>query len=239
MGDIRYDACVEGIKSQADAIQRQIDAINAQLASDIDRLRKQFAAKRVDISPNDSNGLPVAEDTNIGVSELSGGAVPSSNLNSKNPFALNNKKTGGSGGNSGNPGSGGSLSGANGGVGWDFNNPNNNVDSGQMQGLPSQPDSGTLASGGDGTGGGIPSGDNPFGDPMMPGEEDPFANVGPEGAKQPTSYGNGFMELARLTHRRVYAHLGELLGGTGTSKSPQITNKENKNPERTITSTKN
>lgn len=74
---------------------------------------------------------------------------------------------------------------------------------------------------------------------MMPGAEDPFANVGPEGAKQPTSYGNGFMELARLTHRRVYAHLGELLGGSGTSKSPQITNKENKNPERTITSTKN
>jgi hypothetical protein len=47
------------------------------------------------------------------------------------------------------------------------------------------------------------------------------------------------MELARLTHRRVYAHLTELLGGSGTNKSPQITNKENKNPERTITSTKN
>ena len=44
------------------------------------------------------------------------------------------------------------------------------------------------------------------------------------------------MELARQTHRRVYAHLGELLGGTG---SPQITKKETKNPERTITSTKN
>ena len=243
IGDISYQACVEGIESQAEAIQRQIDAINAQLASDIDRLRKQFAAKRVDIAPNDSKGLPVAEDTNIGVSELSGGGVPGSKFSSKNPLAgFNNKKNlGGFGGgsNSGGAGSGGGLAGSNDGVGWDFKNPNDNTDPDKMNGLTKQPDSGTLASGGDGGGGGVPSGENPFGDPLMPGAEDPFANVGPEGAKQLTSYGNGFMELARLTHRRVYAHLNELLGGSGTSSGPQISNKENKNPERTITSTKN
>jgi hypothetical protein len=46
MGDIGLQACKDGITSQAEAIQRQIDAINAQLAGDIDRLRQQFAAKR-------------------------------------------------------------------------------------------------------------------------------------------------------------------------------------------------
>jgi hypothetical protein len=69
----------------------------------------------------------------------------------------------------------------------------------------------------------------------MPGTEDAFANVGPEGAKA-GSMGNGFWELAMRTHRRVYAHLGELLGG---QSGPQISNKENKNPERNISSTKN
>lgn len=241
MGDIGYQACADGIKSQAEAIQRQIDAINAQLASDIDRLRKQFAAKRVDIKPNDSNGLPVANDTNVEVSELSGGGIPASSLKSKNPFAQNNnnnkKNLSGSGFNSGGSGGlGGGLGGDSGGVGWDFGNPNSGDNPDSYRGLPQQPDSGSLASGNGEGNGSIPSGENPFGDPLMPAEEDAFANVGPESAKQSVSYGNGFMELARQTHRRVYAHLGELLGGTG---SPQITKKENKNPERTITSTKN
>jgi hypothetical protein len=234
MSDIRYDQCADGIKNQAEELQRRIDALNAQLASDIDRLRKQFAARRVDIAPSNSTGLPVAEDTNVEVSELSGGNIGSSNFKSKNPLADLSKKNASPNASAPNGSGGSGLSGGEG-PGWEFKDPRNTSGSDAFGGLVNQPEAGTLASGTDGGSGG-PSAENPFGDPMMPGSEDPFANVSPEGAKQLTSYGNGFMELARQTHRRVYAHLGELLG---SSTSPQITNKENKNPERTITSTKN
>jgi hypothetical protein len=234
MGDIGHQACADGIKSQAEAIQRQIDAINAQLAGDIDRLRKQFAAKRVEISPKDSNGLPVAEDTNVGVSELNGAGVPSSNFKSKNPLALDNKKNN-SGGVAGGGAPGGAGAGGDGKLGWGFGNPSDSNNPGLYQGLPSQPGSASVSGGGEMGSGNIPSGENPFEDPLMPGTEDAFANVGPEGAKA-GSMGNGFWELAMRTHRRVYAHLGELLGG---QSGPQISNKENKNPERNISSTKN
>ena len=235
MGDIGQQACADGITSQAEAIQRQIDAINAQLAGDIDRLRKQFAAKRVEISPKDSNGLPVAEDTNVGVSELNGAGVPSSNFKSKNPLALDNKKNNSGGIAAGGGAPGGASAGGDGKLGWGFGNPSDNTNPGLYQGLPSQPGSASVSGGGEIGSGNIPSGENPFGDPLMPGTEDAFANVGPEGAKT-ASLGNGFWELAMRTHRRVYAHLGELLGG---QSGPQVTNKENKNPERSITSTKN
>lgn len=234
MGDIGHQACADGIKSQAEAIQRQIDAINAQLAGDIDRLRKQFAAKRIEISPKDSKGLPVAEDTNVGVSELNGAGVPSSNFKSKNPLALDNKKNN-SGAAAGGGAPGGAAAGGDGKLGWGFGDPTNANNPGLYQGLPNQPGSASVSGGGEIGSGGGPSGENPFGDPLMPGTEDAFANVGPEGAKT-GSMGNGFWELAMRTHRRVYAHLGELLGG---QSGPQVTNKENKNPERSITSTKN
>ena len=234
MGDISHQACKDGITSQAEAIQRQIDAINAQLAGDIDRLRKQFAAKRIEISPKDSKGLPVAEDTNVGVSELNGAGVASSNFKSKNPLAPDNKKNN-SGASAGGGAPGGVGAGGDGKLGWGFGDPTNASNPGLFQGLPNQPGSASVSGGGEIGSGGGPSGENPFGDPLMPGTGDAFANVGPEGAKT-GSMGNGFWELAMRTHRRVYAHLGELLGG---QSGPQVTNKENKNPERSITSTKN
>ena len=197
-------------------------------------MRKQFAAKRIEISPKDSKGLPVAEDTNVGVSELNGAGVASSNFKSKNPLAPDNKKNN-SGASAGGGAPGGVGAGGDGKLGWGFGDPTNASNPGLFQGLPNQPGSASVSGGGEIGSGGGPSGENPFGDPLMPGTGDAFANVGPEGAKT-GSMGNGFWELAMRTHRRVYAHLGELLGG---QSGPQVTNKENKNPERSITSTKN
>ena len=168
------------------------------------------------------------------MSELNGAGVASSNFKSKNPLAPDNKKNN-SGASAGGGAPGGVGAGGDGKLGWGFGDPTNASNPGLFQGLPNQPGSASVSGGGEIGSGGGPSGENPFGDPLMPGTGDAFANVGPEGAKT-GSMGNGFWELAMRTHRRVYAHLGELLGG---QSGPQVTNKENKNPERSITSTKN
>jgi hypothetical protein len=173
------------------------------------------------------------------LTSVGAGVSPTTFKGITNPFD-GLKKPDGGGGVAGAGGGGGAAGGAGGAdgdgkAGWGFRDPYETNNPGMSYTLPQQPDkAGLIAGAGEGTeGAGQGNGENnPFG-PGFPGFEDPFANVNGKGTALAASEGNGFWELAMKTRRRVYAHLGELLGRpTGT----KISKDKEKAPERKISS---
>lgn len=237
MNNMSYDACQQGVRDEAAEIDRQLANVDRQLAADRDRLAKQFAMFKLNMPPNMQNkgGLPVDDGDDPIIGGL-GGSVAAANLKGpSNPFDKLNQNGGGGAGGAGAGAGGGATAGGgdDGKVGWGFRDPYETNNPGLAYTLPNQPEKAGLVGGADGDGGGGGAG-NPFGDGFM-GFEDPFGNLAGAGgaALAEGQGGNGFIELALKTRRRVYAHLNELLGkpsGTKISKDAE------KNPERKISS---
>lgn len=235
---LNYDSCQQGVRDEAAEIDRQLANIDRQLAIDRERLAQQFAQFKLNVPSNIQSKalLNVDEGDDLPVIGAVGGAVAATKFSApENPFGNLGKDGGGAGAGSGG-GAAGSGAGGGGGddkAGWGFTNPYETNNPGALYTLPLQPDKAGLIAGADGGdfGGG---GANPFGDGFL-GFEDPFGNLAGAGgaALAQDAGGNGFIELALKTRRRVYAHLGELLGqprGTKVSKD------EKKTPERKISS---
>jgi len=234
---LNYDSCQQGIQDEAAELDRQLANIDRQLATDKARLAQQFAQFKLNVPANiqSKDLLNVDEGDNMPVLGGVGGAVAGTQFKGpENPFG--NLGKGGGGGGSGAGGAAGSGAGGGGDgspAGWGFTNPYETNNPGALYTLPTQPDKAGLIGGADGDGGG--GGANPFGDGFM-GFEDPFGNLAGAGgaALAGGEGGNGFIELALKTRRRVYAHLGELLGQPSGSK---VSNKDEKKPaERKISS---
>ncbi len=235
---LNYDSCQQGVKDEAAEIDRQLANIDRQLATDRQRLAQQFAQFKLNVPNNVQSQelLNVDDGEKMPAIGAVGGAVAGTQFKGpENPFGNLGKGGGGGGGSGagGAAGSGAGGSGDSGPAGWGFTNPYETNNPGALYTLPTQPDKAGLIAGADGDGG--IGGSNPFGDGFM-GFEDPFGNLAGAGgaALAEGQGGNGFIELALKTRRRVYAHLGELLGQPSGSK---VSNKDEKKvPERKISS---
>lgn len=233
-----YDACTQGVKDEAAEIDRQLANIDRQLATDKSRLAQQFAQFKLNMPANVQSKDLLNVDTDDGLPTIGslGGSVAATQFKGpENPFKIGNNNDGnGSGSAGGAAPSGAGSGGGNDKAGWGFGNPYESNNPGALYTLPTQPDKAGLMAGGDG--GEFGGGGNPLGDGFL-GFEDPFGNLAGAGGKALAEGqgGNGFIELALKTRRRVYAHLGELLGQpSGTKVSKDV----KKNPERKISSTR-